>query len=105
MNGMSPNEIRGLSGSDGARLARETDFEKLDREQLASLRENGELAEAIRAVYVNDIENEMRSSAALSAAYGRGQVMQKLYGLAQAAPHDIGQPTAVEVRISNPDRL
>lgn len=37
-------------------------------------------------------------SAAFNRAYGLG-------GLAQAAPRDIGQPTAVQVRTSNPDRV
>jgi hypothetical protein len=95
LNGMSAGEIRKLSRSEGAALIRNTELNRLDSEQLAGLRENGALVEAIKDVNTKEIDSERRA-AWLSFAYG-------VSGL--QVPSEIGQPTAVEVHISNPDRL
>ncbi|HTJ27567.1 MAG TPA: type IV secretion system protein [Candidatus Limnocylindria bacterium] len=94
---MTPAEIRNLPATEARRLAASGNAERLSAEQQAGLRENEAFVTAYREAKVGDAVREERS-AELAAAYGLG-------GLAQAAPHEVGTPTAVEVRLGNPDRL
>lgn len=56
------------------------------------------VATAGDVVVANDEKRRDETQEELSAAYA-------LSGLTQAAPHEIGAPSAVQVRLSNPDRL
>ena len=91
----SPDDIRAMSSGEFQERMQSTDWSRLnDKQQEAIMEYHPQEAQQSFA----DRAQRDDQNAALNTAYG-------LNGLTQAAPREIGQPSAVQVRISSPDRL
>ncbi len=96
LNGVDPRAIPGMShGEIQERIANTGDLNLVDPNTMKE----------VYAYHADDVEAVMAqraarddSTAQLNTAYGLG-------GLAAVAPRDIGQPSAVQVRASNPDKV
>jgi type IV secretion system protein TrbL len=91
----TPEQISAMSPGDFREQYRNTNFSDLSGEQRKAIAANHR--DDAQAVDHERADSD-RERARMAMAYG-------LSGAAQAAPRDIGQPSAVQVRLSNPDKL
>jgi hypothetical protein len=93
--GLSAGQLTSMSSAEFKERFANTQFEYLtDQDRKAIGTSHAEGAQQV----LGDHTGRAAEGAALNGAYG-------LSLLAQAAPRDIGQPAAVQVRLSNPDKL
>jgi type IV secretion system protein TrbL len=93
--GMSKQQLQNTSTAEFNERLANTNLKDLNHQDWVNIAETHR-ADAQKAL--GDRADRAAEGAALNLAYGLG-------GLAQAAPRDIGQPAAVQVRLSNPDKL
>lgn len=96
LNDYTPQQLKTMSGAELRQAAQNTDARDVRAEALQALAANPNASD-VRNVFERRAE-ERETAAALSEGFG-------LSALAQAVPRDVGQPTAVQVRIGNPDKV
>ena len=99
LEGRGAESIRAMGNDIGAfkRDLSQTNFSRLTNEERSAIAADSGLSHAALETFGSSFANANQNRD-LANAYA-------VSGIAQAAPRDIGQPTAVQVRISNPDKL
>jgi hypothetical protein len=96
LDGLEPDELSKMSRKDVENALSSTDFTKVSEESMKWLIQNNFGNDALGKA--GDKANYDSVQAELAEGYA-------LSGLSQAVIRDVGAPTAVQVRISAPDKL